>query len=46
MAGFFTRFSHPLDVGTPDNAAQALDLYRAVTAAVALDDPPSRPAPV
>jgi hypothetical protein len=29
MADYFTRFSCVLDVGTPDNAARALDLYPA-----------------
>jgi hypothetical protein len=27
MANYFTHFSCLLDVGTPDNAARALDLY-------------------
>ena len=27
MADYFTHFSCVLDVGTPDNAARALDLY-------------------
>lgn len=27
MTNYFTRFSCLLDVGTPDNAARALDLY-------------------
>ena len=30
MADFFTHFSCVLDVGTPDNAARALDLYQAL----------------
>src|SRR5258708_13957339 len=30
MADYFTHFSCLLDVGTPDNAARALDLYPAV----------------
>jgi hypothetical protein len=29
MADLFTHFSCLLDVGTPDNAARALDLYQA-----------------
>ena len=29
MADYFTHFSCVLDVGTPDNAARALDLYPA-----------------
>src|SRR5260370_10810994 len=29
MADYFTHFSCLLDVGTPDNAARALDLYPA-----------------
>jgi hypothetical protein len=30
MADFFTHLSCVLDVGTPDNAARALDLYNAL----------------
>jgi hypothetical protein len=29
MADFYTHFSCLLDVGSPDNAARALDLYQA-----------------
>ena len=41
MADFFTHFSCVLDVGTPDNAARALDLYNALSAENAAEDPPS-----
>lgn len=41
MADFFTHFSCLLDVGTPANAAQALDIYFALTAENAAEDPPS-----
>ena len=33
MANYFTHFSCLLDVGTPDNAARALDLYNKLTKA-------------
>ena len=33
MADYFTHFSCLLDVGTPDNAARALDLYNALSEA-------------
>jgi hypothetical protein len=33
MADYFTHFSCLLDVGTPDNAAHALDLYNQLRAA-------------
>ncbi|CAM5531810.1 hypothetical protein MAUB1S_08876 [Mycolicibacterium aubagnense] len=41
MADYFTHFSCLLDVGTPQNAARALDLYNALMAENALEDPPS-----
>jgi hypothetical protein len=41
MADFFTHFSCVLDVGTPDNAARALDLYNALMQENAGEDPPS-----
>ncbi|MFG1305196.1 hypothetical protein V5F34_13820 [Xanthobacter autotrophicus] len=41
MADYFTHFSCLLDVGTPDNAARALDLYNALSAEGASEDPPS-----
>lgn len=41
MADYFTHFSCLLDVGTPENAAQALDLYRALAEDVDCEDPPS-----
>ena len=31
MADYFTHFSCLLDVGTPQNAARALDLYNALS---------------
>ena len=31
MADYFTHFSCLLDVGTPENAARALDLYNALS---------------
>ncbi|NKK70053.1 hypothetical protein GFM13_06535 [Rhizobium leguminosarum bv. viciae] len=40
MADYFTHFSCLLDVGTPDNAARALDIYTALMAENA-EDPPS-----
>ena len=40
MADFFTHFSCVLDVGTPDNAARALDLYRAFKDEAAREDIP------
>jgi hypothetical protein len=40
MADFFTHFSCVLDVGTPDNAARALDLYQAFTEGAAREDVP------
>lgn len=41
MADYFTHFSCLLDVGTPDNAARALDLYSDLSAQGAAEDPPS-----
>jgi len=39
MADYFTHFSCLLDVGTPENAARALDLYNRL--AGASEEPPS-----
>lgn len=41
MADFFTHFSCLLDVGTPDNAARALDLYNTLSEEGASEEPPS-----
>lgn len=41
MANYFTHFSCLLDVGTPKNAARALDLYSRMMEANAAEDPPS-----
>lgn len=41
MADYFTHFSCLLDVGTPQNAARALDLYNALSEAGAAEEPPS-----
>lgn len=41
IADYFTRFSCLLDVGTPDNAARALDLYNRLSEDHASEDPPS-----
>lgn len=41
MADFFTHFSCLLDVGTPENAARALDLYNALSEEGATEEPPS-----
>jgi hypothetical protein len=41
MADFFTHFSCVLDVGTPDNAARALELYQAFTEETTREDVPS-----
>ncbi|MGE0499681.1 MAG: hypothetical protein AB7I79_10520 [Rhizobiaceae bacterium] len=41
MAKYLTHFSCLLDVGTPDNAARALDLYNTLAAENAAEDPPS-----
>ena len=40
MADFFTHFSCVLDVGTPDNAARALDLYSAFGEEAGREDVP------
>ncbi|MBR7653639.1 MULTISPECIES: hypothetical protein [Brucella] len=41
MADYFTHFSCLLDVGTPDNAARALDLYNQLSEEGASEEPPS-----
>ena len=41
MADYYTHFSCLLDVGTPENAARALDLYNALSNESAAGDPPS-----
>ena len=41
MADYFIHFSCLLDVGTPANAARALDLYNALSEAGASEEPPS-----
>lgn len=41
MADYFTHFSCLLNVGTPENAARALDLYNALSAEGASEEPPS-----
>ncbi len=41
MADYFTHFSCVLDVGTPDNAAKALDLYNDFYDEGQSEDPPS-----
>lgn len=41
MADYFTHFSCLLDVGTPENAARALDLYKALSEEGASEEPPS-----
>jgi hypothetical protein len=41
MADYFTHFSCLLDVGTPQNAARALNLYNALSEAGAAEEPPS-----
>ena len=41
MADYFTHFSCLLDVGSPENAARALDLYNALARENAAEDPPS-----
>lgn len=41
MADYFTHFSCLLDVGTPENAACALDLYDQLSKDGASEDPPS-----
>ena len=41
MADYFTHFSCLLDVGSPENATRALDLYNALARENAAEDPPS-----
>lgn len=41
MANYFTHFSCLLDVGTPENAARALDLYNVLADGNVAEDPPS-----
>ena len=41
MADYFTHFSCLLDVGTPENAARALNLYNRLSEAGASAEPPS-----
>jgi len=41
MTDYFTHFSCLLDVGTPDNAARALDLYNQLSEESASEEPPS-----
>ncbi|TKW65111.1 MAG: hypothetical protein DI616_16415 [Paracoccus denitrificans] len=41
MADYFTHFSCLLDVGTPEHAARALELYNALADENAAEDPPS-----
>ena len=41
MADYFTHFSCLLDVGTPENAARALDLYNRLSKEGASEEPPS-----
>ena len=41
MADYFIHFSCLLDVGTPENAARALQLYTALSQENATEDPPS-----
>ncbi len=41
MADYFTHFSCLLNVGTPENAARALDLYNQLSADGASEEPPS-----
>lgn len=41
MADYFIHFSCLLEVGTPENAARALDLYTALSQENAAEDPPS-----
>ena len=40
-ADYFTHFSCLLDVGTPDNAARALDLYNSLSEDGVSEEPPS-----
>ncbi|CAN0653676.1 VOC domain-containing protein [Nitratireductor aquimarinus] len=41
MADYFTHFSCLLDVGTPQNAARALDLYNVLSEEGVSEEPPS-----
>ena len=41
MADYYTHFSCLLDVGTPENAARALELYNSLSDENATEDPPS-----
>src|SRR5690625_7745095 len=41
MADYYAHFSCLLDVGTPEHAARALDLYNALADDNAAEDPPS-----
>jgi hypothetical protein len=41
MADYFIHFSCLLDVGTPENAARALNIYTALSQENAAEDPPS-----
>ena len=41
MADYFTHFSCLLDVGTPETAARALDLYNQLSEDGASEEPPS-----
>ncbi|MCP3404794.1 hypothetical protein [Bradyrhizobium sp. CCGB01] len=43
MTDFLSRFSCLLDVGTAANAARAFDIYTALIAEIARDDPPAEP---
>jgi hypothetical protein len=40
MADYYTHFSCLIDVGTPENAARALELYNALADDNAAEDPP------
>ena len=41
MADYYTHFSCLLDVGTPENAARALEIYNTLSETNAAEDPPS-----
>jgi len=41
MVNYYTHFSCLLDVGTPENAARALELYNALSERNTAEDPPS-----
>ena len=43
MTDFSTRYSCLLDVGTPDKAARAFDIYAALMAENDREDPPAEP---